>query len=651
MCCPFLKHLNLSSCKSITDAAFALSDSKSNTSSSAATSHTLQPGHSLTSVDISGCQSLSTVAVKYIVGLCGANLTNINLAWTGISCTALLYLAGLNMEKVARMICSADPVQTDSISSSSEAKQKLACANLDESCGALYGDQDLSPQAFLGSNPIEESAEDTYDFSDSQLNEMEVSTLMNVLPMTCEPSLLQSVEGILHVQESNEPLEVPCLEELTSDFELIRTCSSFLAETVTSSTMHEKENTSSDEQLLETEDKETCVYSDEDIMKEATGMKRTFQCWDVASEVEPLKDSKMKNGSFNSVLLPSAQEQGLLNGLEAVPIKIEHHMERNPTTLTTTKKSIGQFETEEILKDEFDTESHPVEDHFNNSHADGMNSLRMGCDIPSMLTEVLTLPSIPLLNGMEPDTPIIPCEKVKEKESVVTKSEESDCPILTPAVKPENSVCPVIPSVELHKMDEEAECKEPPIHCKVEVEKSALPMVHVPCKKETDYNNDSLPTIPYLMSENAESSTPSIMAHKDEKGREFSHSIATCWEDEAVFPECETEPDEQSSCSVILPNVRDTAEKSLGDCTLSHSKVVQVTDLLQAQLFQPKITSLDITNMWYQSKPLGQACLKIFSDANKCLKNFAVSWSELDDRMLTYLLKKQPELECLSLVC
>ena len=84
---------------------------------------------------------------------------------------------------------------------------------------------------------------------------------------------------------------------------------------------------------------------------------------------------------------------------------------------------------------------------------------------------------------------------------------------------------------------------------------------------------------------------------------------------------------------------------------MSHSKVIQVTDLLQAQLFQPKITSLDITNMWYQSKPLGQACLKIFSDANKCLKNFAVSWSELDDRMLTYLLKNQPELECLSLVC
>lgn len=650
MCCPFLKHLNLSSCKSITDAAFALSNTKNNTSSTASSNNSPQPGRSLTSIDISGCQSLSAVAVKYLVGLCGANLTSISLAWTGINCTALLYLAGLNMEKVAKMMCCADLVQTDSVPSSSEAKQKLACANLDESCKALYGSQDFSTQGFLGSNPVEKSAEDTYGFSDSQLNEMEVSTLKNVLPITCEPSLLQSTEGILHVQESNEPSEVPCHEELTSDVDLIRTCSSFLPEKVTSSTVHEKESTSSDEQLRETEDKETCVHSDEDIVKKAADMERTFQCWDVPSEVEPLKDSKMKDESFNNVLLPSVQEQSLLNGLKTVLMKREHSIERNPTTLTTTKKSIGELETEDIPEDGFDIESHPVEDQFNHGYAVGMSSLRMECDIPSMPTVVLTLPSIPLVNGMEPETPTIPCEKVKVKESVVI-SEESGHPIVTPAgVKHENSVCPIIPSVELHKMDEEAECEEPRIHCKVEgVEKSVLPMV--PCMKETDYNNDSLSTIPCIMSETAESSTSSITARKDEKGREFDHSFTTFWEDEAVLLDCETEQDEQSSYSVIVPYIGATAEKSLQDCTLSHSKVIQVTDLLQAQLFQPQITSLDITNMWYQSKPLGQACLKIFSDANKCLKNFAVSWSELDDRMLTYLLKNEPELECLSLVC
>ena len=644
MCCPFLKHLNLSSCLNITDAAFALSNTNNNTSSTASSNHSPQPGHSLTSIDISGCQSLSAVAVKYLVGLCGANLTSINLAWTGINCTALLYLAGLNMEKVTRMMCSANPVKTDSVPSSSEAKQKRACANLDESCKALYDNQNCSTKGFLGPNPIEQTAEDTYDCSDSQLNEMEVSTLKNVLPMTCEPSLLQSTEGILYL-ESNESSKVPCHQELTSDIDLICKGGNVLPEKVTSSIVHEKESTSSDEQLLEAEDKESCVYSDEDIVQKATDMKRTFQCWDVPSEVEPFKDSKMKDGPFNNV-----QEEGLTNGLEGVPMGKEHSIKRNPTTLTSTKKSLGELETEEIHGDEFDTESHPVEDHFNHGYAVGMSSLRMECDIPSMPTGVLTLPSIPLSNGMEPDTPTILCDKVKMKESVII-CEDSGHPIVTPAgVKHENSVCPIIPSVQLQELDEEAEFEDPRIHCEVEeVEKSVLLIAAY--VKEADYNNDRLSTIPCIMSETAESSTSSVTAHKNKKGREFGHSTTTCWEDEAVLPKCETEQAEQSSCSVVLPDLEATAEKSLRDCTLSHCKVIPIVNLLQAQLFQPQITSLDITNMWYQSKPLGQACLKIFSEANKGLKNFAVSWSELDDRMLAYLLKNEPELECLSLVC
>lgn len=650
MCCPYLKHLNLSSCKSITDAAFAFSNSKNNTSSTASASHTPHPGHSLTSVDISGCQSLSTIAVKYLVGLCGANLTSINLAWTGINCTALLYLAGLDMEKVARMMYSANPASADSVPSSTKAKQKLACTNLDGWCEASYGNQDFSTQGFLDSNTIGESAKDTYGFSESQLNEMEVSTLKDVLPITCEPSLLQSAEGILHLQESNESPDVPCHDKLTSDVDYIPSCS-FLSEKATSSTVYEQENTSSDEQLLETEDKETCVHSHEGIVKKAADSERTL-CWNVPSEVESLKDSRRRDDSSNSGLLPSVQEQGITTELEAVAMEKEHSIERNPTTLTTTKKSIGELGTEEIYEDGFDMESHPVADQFNSCNAVGMSSLRKERDIPSMPLEVLTLLSNPLVIGMEPEIPIMLCEKVKVEESGVI-SEESGYPIVTSVgVKCENSVCPVVhvPSVELPApvMDEKVECEGPRIHCKVEEgEKSVLPMV--PCVKETDHN--SLPTIPYIMPGSDESSTWSITPHKDEKGREFDGAITTCWEDKAVLPECETEQDEQSGHFVIFPDVEAPAEKRLLDFTLSHSKVIQVTDVLEAQMFQPQITSLDITNMWYQSKPLGQACLKIFSQANKCLKNFAVSWSELDDRMLIYLLKNEPELECLSLVC
>jgi len=601
MCCPFLKHLSLSSCKSITDAAFA-----------ASTSHTPQPGRSLTSIDISGCQSLSTVAVKYLVGLCGANLTSINLAWTGINCTALLYLAGLNMEKVAKIMCSADPVTTYSAPSSSERKQNLACANLNESCKALYHNQDFSTDGFLDSNRKEGTTEDTYGFNEGQLNEIEISKLKDVLTIPCEPSLLQSAEGILHPQESSKPPEVPCHEEFTSDVDFIPTYSSCLPEKVTRNAVYEQELTSSDEQLLETENKEVCVHSVEGIVKKAADSETPF-CWDVPSKVEPLKDSRMKDESLNSVFLPPVQEEALTNGPEAVPLKTEHRIERNSSTLTTTRKSIGELETEEIHQDGFDTESHPVD-------AVGVSSFTMECDISSMPLEVLTLPSIPLVKGLELDIPTIPCEEVKAEESTGT------CKCLS--------------------MDKEAECEEPGISCEVEeVEKSVLSMES--CKKETDYNiNVSPSTIPCSVSESAECSTWSITPRKDE-----DRSVKTCWEDKTVLPEFETEQDEQSSHFEIFSNIGATAEKSLRDCTLSHSKVIQITDLLQEQLFQPQITSLDITNMSYQSKPLGQACLKIFSQANKCLKNFAVSWSELDDRMLTYILKNEPELECLSLVC
>ena len=608
MCCPFLKHLSLSSCKSITDAAFA-----------ASISHTPQPGHSLTSIDISGCQSLSTVAVKYLVGLCGANLTSINLAWTGINCTALLYLAGLNMEKVAKIMCSADAVPTYSAPSASEKKQNLACANLNESCKALYHNQDFSTDGFLDSNREEGTTEDTYGFSESQLNEIEVSKLKDVLTIPCEPSLLQSVEGVLHPQESSEPPEVPCHEELTSDVDFIPTCtySSSLPEKVTRNAVYEQELTSRDEQLLETENIEVCVHSVEGIVKKAADSETPF-CWDVPSKVETLKDSRMKDESLNSVFLPPVQEEALTNGPEAVPLKTEHRIERNSSTLTTTKKSVGELETEEIHQDGLHTESHPVEDQFNCGYAVGVSSFTMECDISSTPLEVLTLPSIPLVKGLELDIPTMPCEEVKAEEST------GKC----------------------LSMDKEAECEEPGISCKVEeVEKSVLSME--PCIKETDYNiNVSPSTIPCLVSETAESSTWSITPRKDE-----DHSVKTCWEDKTVLPEFETEQDEQSSHFEIFPNIGATAEKSLRDCTLSHSKVIQITDLLQEQLFQPQITSLDITSMSYQSKPLGQACLKIFSQANKCLKNFAVSWSELDDRMLTYILKNEPELEFLSLVC
>ena len=108
MCCPGLRHLNLSSCKNITDQAFAFTKSHDQ-GRPEASQHACRAGANLASVDISGCQSLSSMAIKHLVDLCGPSLMSINLAWTGVGSIALLLLAGLSLEAVAREVRTADP--------------------------------------------------------------------------------------------------------------------------------------------------------------------------------------------------------------------------------------------------------------------------------------------------------------------------------------------------------------------------------------------------------------------------------------------------------------------------------------------------------------------------------------------------------------
>ena len=68
------------------------------------------------------------------------------------------------------------------------------------------------------------------------------------------------------------------------------------------------------------------------------------------------------------------------------------------------------------------------------------------------------------------------------------------------------------------------------------------------------------------------------------------------------------------------------------------------------QIYTPNITSLDISCISFHSKALGSACLKLFSESNTRLRDFSISWSQLDDDTLIHVLKSEPELQELSLV-
>ena len=617
MCCPGLKHLNVSSCKNITDDAFAIPNFKKGTSSTGSTFQTSQPGCSLTSVDISGCHSLSTVAVKHLVSLCGPSLTSVNLAWTGINCVALLYLAGLNMEKVARIMHEAGAISADSALSSNK-KTKKELPDHDKWCDGIYDSIKTKASSLM-------SEENNPTCNESLLNEMEVLTLKDVLPMASDFSQPNSSEKILHVDELNKSSDEQSGEELASDTDFM-VVSGLSSEMAPSSPVSEQED-SRCSQFLEKEGEECYdVHGHKDFAEKAGDTCSTF-CWHIPAEDESLNEEKTKDHTCNRVQLLSVQK-------DIVSTERKNDIEKNET-VTVTKESNRQSGTEVIYEDSFDTESNPVNkiqtvtDQYTRVSSCAVESMAFSskakCDNVSMPCTVV--------NGKQPDYPTTR-EVAKDDEWArncpVTSSTEMTC---------DKSVFHNRPCAELVVMDEEVEFKDPRINCvEGEGEKpvfSLIPCVHVE-EMENDYSSAACNTSCTVH----ESSTSSIIPHKNGKGK-------ACWEDRDVLSDSEEEI-KQSNHHAMPSSER--KDRSMLDYSLSHRRVIQVSDLLEAQSFQPQITTLDITSIHYQSKPLGEACLKIFSQANKCLKNFAISWLELEDRMLTYLFKNEPELECLSLV-
>ncbi|KAH9509912.1 hypothetical protein Btru_044601 [Bulinus truncatus] len=51
----------------------------------------------LQSLDISGCQNITSTCIRHLCTLCGPTLRSVNMSWTKIDCTSLLYLSGLGL--------------------------------------------------------------------------------------------------------------------------------------------------------------------------------------------------------------------------------------------------------------------------------------------------------------------------------------------------------------------------------------------------------------------------------------------------------------------------------------------------------------------------------------------------------------------------
>ncbi|XP_068711502.1 uncharacterized protein [Montipora foliosa] len=508
MCCPGLKHLNLSGCRNITDAAFALPTSvkSSLNTCNAADSfssriHLSQPGCSLTSVDISGCGSISTVAVKYLVALCGPDLKSVNLACTGVDSIALLYLAGINTEHIERLMCNTDCVSVSLLELSEDVNhhfhhhKSLQCCTIQK---AVHTDQVAVEEGILAAETTE-NVHDSVNLKMPQRMSLPDSGI-SVTPQSCfSPSSL--INQVLPADLCN----------------------------------YDKKDTNSVEVSM---------------LKSSLAVASKSQAGDVCNCIE-LSDDESSDDSFKTA--SDEMELSILCEKE--------------TNLQFAGQNTCNLRNEKTLSPEVQ------EKCSDGDHDRGRQIIN-----DEGKSEIFGMSEICASVGAT----LLSCSQAKVTDFSVLGNDDHTCRKANTA----DFMGGATSNFE--------ECLD---------EQSQL---------EVTYEDQ-------------------INVKDDTSGCKASTELTGMLQDDGTMYQKGVK-DEKLSC---LPSCR-------GE--------VNCNDFKQMQVYKPQITALDITSILNQSKPLGMACLKVFARTCKCLKNFSVSGNELDDEVLIYVLKNEPELECLSLV-
>ncbi|CAH1801408.1 unnamed protein product [Owenia fusiformis] len=126
-----LRHLNLSCCDNITDDVFLLDKTTQLLRSYKHWNGDDFPCK-LTSVDISQCDNITSLAIRHLTTLCGPHLQHVDMAWTSVDCTALWYLAGYSLDSAAKLVSVAEKhkdVNINSVESLSELLEKVEQPN------------------------------------------------------------------------------------------------------------------------------------------------------------------------------------------------------------------------------------------------------------------------------------------------------------------------------------------------------------------------------------------------------------------------------------------------------------------------------------------------------------------------------------------
>ncbi|GFS22559.1 F-box/LRR-repeat protein 2-like [Elysia marginata] len=131
---PMLQSLNIARCH-ITDAVFLLNETKQLAREGGFQHPSLNAGYDsqLQSVDVTGCSEFSSTGLRHLCTLCGPSLRVLNMSWTKVDSTSLVYLSGLGLPAVVQFYLSLEKELPEARLSGKQRKSKTAEAR----CKAL----------------------------------------------------------------------------------------------------------------------------------------------------------------------------------------------------------------------------------------------------------------------------------------------------------------------------------------------------------------------------------------------------------------------------------------------------------------------------------------------------------------------------------